>query len=130
MEQQIRHQGRKSRFSLAEKEQILREHRDEGTSISQLARKNDIPAVTIYHWKRNFNMADDSDEKLITPAKIRELLTENASLKKEVKQLKVKVADLAVGNDILTDAIEIQKKRNLLRELGLLEKSKIRKSIK
>ena len=38
-------------------------------------------------------------------------------------QLKVKLADLSVGNDILTEAIEIQKKRNLLKQLGLLEKS-------
>ena len=69
-------------------------------------------------------MASESDESLISPEKIRELINEIAELKKENKQLKVKVADLAVGNDILTEAIEIQKKRNLLKQLGSLEKSK------
>ena len=69
-------------------------------------------------------MASDSNESLISPEKIREFINEIAELKKENKQLKVKVADLAVGNDILTEAIEIQKKRNLLKQLGSLEKSK------
>lgn len=62
MYMRINNQGRKSRFSILEKEQILRDHRDNGTSISQLARINSIQAVTIYQWKRNFNMTQDSDD--------------------------------------------------------------------
>ena len=120
METAVSQKGRKSRFSRSDKEQILRRHHD-GTPLSQLARENGIHAVTIYQWKRNLNMASDS---LISPEKIRELINEIAELKKENKQLKVKVADLVVGNDILTEAIDIQKKRNLLKQLGLLEKSK------
>ena len=69
-------------------------------------------------------MTDDQSDNAVRPDKVRELLLEIADLKKENKQLKVKVADLAVGNDIMAEAIAIQKKRNLLRQLGLLEKSK------
>ncbi len=75
-------------------------------------------------------MNDDANDQIISPDKVRELLTEIENLKKENKQLKIKVADLAVGNDIMTEAIAIQKKRNLLRQLGLLEKSKKRKGTK
>ena len=77
-------------------------------------------------WKRNINQNDES----VTPEKIRELLREISSLKTENRQLKVKVADLAVSNDILSDAIEISKKRTLLKQAQLLEKSKNRKSSK
>ena len=54
-----------------------------------------------YQWKRNMNQDDES----ITPEKIRELLLENSKLKTEINHLKIKVADLSVTNDILTDAI-------------------------
>ena len=124
MDAKVKQTGQKIRFSQADKEKIIREHRENGTPISQLARENGIHAVTIYQWKRNLNMTSDANDNAILPEKVRELLNEIAELKKENKQLKVKVADLSVGNDILTEAIEIQKKRNLLKQLGLLEKSK------
>jgi hypothetical protein len=95
-------------------------------SISQLARKNGINAVTIYQWKRIMNQDDES----ITPEKVRELLLENSKLKGENKQLKIKVADLAVTNDILAEAIEIAKKTELLKQVKLLEKSKNQKNSK
>jgi transposase-like protein len=87
---------------------ILQEHREQGIPISQLARKNDIHAVTIYQWKRTMTQDDDS----ITPEKIRGLISEISKLKLENEHLKFKVADLSVTNDIMTEAIEISKKRN------------------
>ena len=116
--------ARKQYLSKSQKEQILKEHLEQGTPISQLARKNGINAVTIYLWKRNMKNEDDT----ITPAKIRELLLENSTLKNENRQLKFKVADLAVTNDILTEAIDISKKRELLKQVQLLEKSKAKKN--
>lgn len=118
--------ARKQYLSKSQKEQILKEHLEQGTPISQLARKNGINAVTIYLWKRNMKNEDDT----ITPAKIRELLLENSTLKNENRQLKFKVADLAVTNDILTEAIDISKKRELLKQAQLLEKSKAKKNSK
>ena len=47
----------------------------------------------------------NQDDESITPEKIRELLLENSKLKTEINHLKIKVADLSVTNDILTDAI-------------------------
>lgn len=126
METQYGSTGRRRHFSKEQRDQILKEHIQEGTPISLLARKNGINAVTIYMWKRNMNQDDES----ITPEKIRELFREISSLKTENKQLKVKVADLAVSNDILTEAIEISKKRILLKQAQLLEKSKNRKNSK
>ena len=126
METQYSSAGRRRHFSKEQRDQILKEHIQEGAPISLLARKNGINAATIYMWKRNMNQDDES----ITPEKIRELLREISSLKTENKQLKVKVADLAVSNDILTEAIEISKKRILLKRAQLLEKSKNRKNSK
>ena len=113
-------------FSKIQKEQILKEHLEQGTPISQLARKNGISAVTIYLWKRNMNKLDDS----ITPEKVRELLLEISTLKSQNKHLKVKVADLSVTNDILTEAINISKKKALLKQALLLEQSKTKINLK
>jgi transposase-like protein len=94
MDIQSSYSGIRRRFSKAQKEQILQEHREQGVPISQLARKNGIHAVTVYQWKRNMTQDDES----ITPEKIRELLSEISKLKLENKQLKFKVADLSVTN--------------------------------
>jgi len=120
MDIQSSYSGIRRRFSKAQKEQILQEHREQGVPISQLARKNGIHAVTVYQWKRNMTQDDES----ITPEKIRELLSEISKLKLENKQLKFKVADLSVTNDIMAEAIEISKKREFLKQVKLLEKSK------
>ena len=113
------HSGVRSRFSRTQKEQIIQEYREQEIPISQLARKNGIHAVTVYQWMRNMTQNDES----ITPAKIRDLLSEISKLKLENKQFKFKVADLAVTNDIMAEAIEISKKRELLKQAKLLEKS-------
>lgn len=126
METTISYGGGRRRFSQAQKVQILREHTELGVPISQIARKNGINAITVYQWKRNMNQDDES----ITPDKVRELILEISKLKSENKQLKCKVADLAITNDILTDAIEISKKRELLKQAQLLEKSKNQKNSK
>jgi transposase-like protein len=126
METESIYLGRRRYFSRQQKEAILKENQDHGVPIAQLARKNGIHAVTIYQWKRNMKQDDD----LLTPEKIRELLLENSKLKSENMHLKIKVADLSVTNDILTDAIEISKKRALLKQAELAAKSKNLKNIK
>jgi transposase-like protein len=115
-------------FSRDKKQEILKQHTDQGIPISQLARENGIHAVTIYQWKRL--MSDEKKESDLTPAMLRELIAENSKLKKEIKQLKYKVADLSVSNDILNDALEIAKKNAILEQIELLEKSKKLKNTK
>lgn len=118
--------GKRSYFTREQKLQIIQEHRDKGIPISQLARQNGIHPITIYQWKRLMNESDDQ----LDPAKIKELLLENQRLKQENKALKVKVGDLAVTNDVLNDALDIAKKRALLKQAQLQEQSKKQKSIK
>lgn len=126
MEDNVIYTGVRKRFSRLQREQIIREHTEQGIPISHLARKNGINAVTIYQWKRLMNQ----DDETLTPEKIRELLIEVTKLKTENKLLKCKVADLAVSNDILHEAIEISKKRELLKQAKLLEQSKKPKNSK
>lgn len=118
--------GRRRYFSQAQKLDILKEHKEQGIPIAQLARKNGINAITIYQWKRKMNQ----DDETLTPEKFRELILENSKLKSELKHLKVTVADLAVKNNILTDAIEISKKMELLEQVKLAEKSKNQRNTK
>lgn len=117
---------RRRYFTREQKLQIIQEHRGKGIPISQLARQNGIHPITIYQWKRLMSESDDQ----LSPTKIKELLLENQRLKQENKALKVKVGDLAVTNDILNDALDIAKKRALLKQAQLQESSKKQKSIK
>ena len=57
-------------------------------------------------------MTLDENDNAILSERVWELLNETAELKKESKQLKVKVAELLEGNDFLTEAIEIQKTKS------------------
>lgn len=95
----------KKTFSISQKEQILREHLDQGLSISALSRKHQINAVTLYSWKKVFMSSD----KVKTKAE--EEAEELARLRLENESLKKVVADLAVDKAILKDAIEILKKK-------------------
>ena len=126
MEENLNYSGLRKHFSRTQRELILKEHTEQGIPISQLARKNGIHAITIYQCKRNRYQDNES----ISPEKIKELLLEISKLKSENKQLKFKVADLAVSNDILNEAIEISKKRELLKQAQLLEQSKKHKNSK
>ena len=118
--------GTRRRFSREQKLLIIQEHRDKGIPISQLARQNGINPITVYQWKRNMSESDDQ----IDPSKIRELLCEIQRLKNENKSLKTKVGDLSISNDILNDALDIAKKRALLKQVQLHEQSKKQKSTK
>jgi transposase-like protein len=89
MEAEINYSSGRRRFSRDQKEQILREHAEQGIPISQLARKNGIHAVTVYQWKRLMKQDDDS----VTPDNIRELLLEIKSLKSENNHLKLCFSD-------------------------------------
>ena len=113
-------------LSKSQKEQIVKENLEQGIPIAQLARKNGINAISIYQWKRQMNQNNNA----LTPEKVKELLQEISKLKQENNHLKIKVADLAVSNDILNDAMEILKKRDLLKAVQSHVKSENQKNSK
>lgn len=110
----------------SQKLMILKENRDEGVPISILARKHGIHPITIYQWKKKM----DQDENELSMDKIKEIILENERLKKENKNLKVKVADLSIDTEILKDALDIVKKKSLLRQAESQLKSKSSKNTK
>ena len=110
----------------SQKLMILRENRDDGVPISILARKHGIHPITIYQWKKKM----DQDENELSIDKIKEILLENERLKKENKNLKIKVADLSIDTEILKDALDIVKKKSLLRQAESQLKSKNSKNTK
>jgi|GEM_PF-6162617 hypothetical protein len=64
------------------------------------------------------------DEPELRLEKIKDILLENEHLKRENKNLKVKVADLSMDTEILKDALDILKKKSLLTQAKLQQKSK------
>jgi transposase-like protein len=96
----------KRTYSFQQKEQILREHVDQGLSISAISRKHQINVVTLYNWKKMLMTSKPPKDTDLTPEEIANLLRENEALKKAV-------ADLAIDKAILKEAnaILIKKKQ-------------------
>ena len=107
--------------------EILKEHREHRVPISVLARRHGIHPITVYQWKRA-HMTEDQSE--LSPEKMRSLLLENQTLKQQVKALKEKVGDLCISNEILETALEIAKKKALLKEVNSAGNSKPLKNSK
>jgi transposase-like protein len=106
------------RYGYYEKRAILEEHINLGLSLSILSRKYQIHPVTLYSWKRMLTVSEDTPQK----PNIEEILAENERLKKENKHLKKSVANLSIDKSILTDAVEILKKKS--QERALLQQQK------
>ncbi|RZJ77013.1 MAG: hypothetical protein EOO45_00160 [Flavobacterium sp.] len=85
----------KRTFSFAQKEQILKDHFDQGLSISAISRKHQINVVTLYNWKKMLMTSD----KLENGSKIDSEAI--AQLRKENDALKKAVADPAMERAIL-----------------------------
>jgi hypothetical protein len=73
---------------------------------------------------------DNQGNDDLNPAQIKTLLQELQALKKENTTLKTKVADLVVSQEILEVALDIAKKKALLKQAQLAEKSKSSKNSK
>ena len=114
--------SRRKVFTQQKRELIINEHYSTGISLPVLARKYGVHAITLYGWKRQMNQKKDTSE--IDPNYIRKLIEENDRLKNENKNLKAKVGELAITNDILKDGLEIVQKKAALKALGQPKKSK------
>jgi transposase-like protein len=102
------------RFGYHEKRAILEEHFNLGLSLSVLSRKHHIHPVTLYGWKRSLSMTDKPNNP---KDNIEQMLAEMERLKKENKYLSKAVSTLTIDKAILTDAIEILKKKSQQRAL-------------
>ena len=113
--------GRKH-FTQEKKQLIINEHYSQGISITVLARKYGVHAITLYNWKRQMNQKKDKSP--INAEYIQKLIEENDRLKAENQNLKAKVGDLTIKNDILKDGLEVVQKKAILKALQPPKKSK------
>ena len=86
------------RFTKAQRAVILSEHLKEGLSISELSRKHQVSAHTIYKWRNAMKAKQDEDKKISLDTD--QLLSEIEQLKKENSRLKHTTAEQAL--DITT----------------------------
>ena len=86
---------------------ILSEHFQGGLSISELSRKYQIHATTIYQWRRE----QMSREEKLSGLCPKELLSEIERLKAENSRLKHTVADQALDITTLKQWNEFMKKK-------------------
>ncbi|WP_041577221.1 transposase [Bdellovibrio bacteriovorus] len=114
--------NRRKVFTQEKKQLIIKEHNSQGISIPVLARKYGVHAITLYSWKRQMN--HKKDESPISAEYIQKLIEENDKLKAENQNLKAKVGDLTIKNDILKDGLEIVQKKAILKALQPPKKSK------
>jgi transposase-like protein len=101
------------RVSKELKYNILRDHFEKGTPISELARLHGIHPITIYRWRSS--MSEKPEEKL----DIQKIIEENNELKKREKQLLKALGDMALDNQILKDLVEFLKKRQQQQQLKM-----------
>jgi transposase-like protein len=107
-------------FTIWQKRLILREHVEEGVSVSLLSRKYQVHPVTIYSWKRMIDLAGDP----VDPhAAIDDLLAELERVKKENHRLKLAVGELTVEKLCQQDVIDSFKKKSRDKLLGKSQES-------
>ena len=99
-------------FSKPQKQRILREHFDNGLSISVLSRKHQISPVTLYSWKRMLMTDKKAKKEELLPE---EIFEELERLRKENDNLKKALAEEVVQKNILYQAVEDGIKKNIAR---------------
>ncbi len=95
----------RKRVTKSQKFNILSDHIEKGTPISELARVHGISPVTIYQWKRK--MADKPQNEL----EVDDVLKELNQLKKEKDQLLKALGQSQVDNQCLKDIVDFLKKK-------------------
>lgn len=93
-------------FSKAEKCSILDEYFRHKCSMVKIANKYGIDPVTLARWKRQ--MSDKDPSMSHSKAK---LIAQQAKDQETIKLLKKMVAELSLDKEILSEAVEIYKKK-------------------
>lgn len=97
----------RKRISKEQKFNILSDHIENGTPVSELARLHGIHPITIYQWKRQMN------EKPKNELDVEKLLQELNDLKKKNKQLTKALGEVTLDNQCLKDINEFLKKKEV-----------------
>ncbi|MFM8373481.1 MAG: transposase [Bacteroidota bacterium] len=95
---------RKSRFSTSQREAIVSSHLKGNKTVEQLCEAHQISPATFYKWKNELETDKNEDKK-----RLKELEAENLRLKKMY-------AELQLRHEVLSEAVEILKKRKADRE--------------
>lgn len=103
--------GRRSRFPALEKQRIVEETYQQGSSVSYVARQHGVSPCLLYQWRRSME-----EGALIGIACEDEVVS-----KKEIKKLKGRILELekALGrktldNEILKEAIVLGREKKLI----------------
>jgi putative transposase len=95
---------RKSRFSASQREAIVSSHLKGSKTVEQLCEAHQISPATFYKWKNELETDKNEDKK-----RLKELEAENLRLKKMYAELQLK-------HEVVSEAVEILKKRKADRE--------------
>ena len=101
------------RFTKDQKSRILSEHLEKGLSISELARKYQVSAHSIYKW-RNVMKEQNEDKKISLDTEqllneIEQLKKENSCLKHTVAEQVVDISTLKQWNDFIKKKLREEK---------------------
>jgi len=116
------------RFTKDQKASILAEYVKEGLSISELSRKYQVSAHTIYKWRNAMKEQQAEDKKVSLDTD--QLLSEIEQLKKENSRLKHTVAEQALDITTLKQWNDFIKKKLREEKLNLQKNSLNQKLLK
>jgi len=103
------HLYRKS-FSHYQKKMIIHEYLSGHLSLSQLSRKYQVSRSTLYHWRRMVEVEQNDSQKGLSSESLK-FLEEIDQLKQENQHLTKALRELTIDKSILSDTVEILKKK-------------------
>jgi putative transposase len=95
---------RKSRFNASQRQAILDSYHKGSKTVEALCEEHQISPATFYKWKNEVETDKNEDKK-----RLKELELENLRLKKMYAELQLK-------HEVVSEAVEILKKRKADRE--------------
>lgn len=102
---------RKRHWSPSEKQSIVSETYQPGFTVSQIARKYDIPPSQLFYWRRRLEdgalVAVGSEEKVVPESEVK-------ALKERIRNLERMLGRKTEQVEILRDAIEIAREKKLI----------------
>jgi transposase len=108
---QVMDRERKRRWSPAEKQSIVSETYQPGFTVSQVARKYDIPPSQLFYWRRRLEegglVAVGSEEKVVPESEVK-------ALKERIRNLERLLGKKTEQVEILREAVELAREKKLI----------------